>query len=141
MARDTVAFIRNCLQCTVSEDRQPGRQAALQIGHPKRRFAQVAFDIQTITPRTLQGNIKVVAIVDVFTIFVRARPIPDERAETIARVFIEDWIAVFGPMEWLLSDGGTNLVGGVIKELNAMLGIGRLQTYPFHAQANGTVER
>ena len=56
------------------------------------------------------------AIVDVFSRFVRARPIPDERAETIARVLIEDWIAVFGQMEWLLSDGGTNLVGGVIKE-------------------------
>ena len=50
MARDTVAFIRNCPQCTVSEDRQPGRQAALQIVHPKRRFAQVAFDKKLSRP-------------------------------------------------------------------------------------------
>ena len=80
-------------------------------------------------------------MVDVFTRYVRARAIPDEKAETIATVLIDDWVSIFGPMEWLLSDGGTKLVSDVIRELTAMLGIGRLQTYPFHPQANGTVER
>lgn len=40
-----------------------------------------------------------------FTRFVRTQPIPDELAETVARVFFDDRISVFGPMEWLLSDG------------------------------------
>ena len=44
-------------------------------------------------------------------------------------------------MEGLLSDGGTNVVSQIVKELAAMLGIGRKQTYPLHPQANGTVER
>ena len=44
-------------------------------------------------------------------------------------------------MERLLSDGGTNLVGNVIKSLTSILGVGRMQTYPLHPQANGTVER
>ena len=58
--------------------------------HPQRRFQQVAFDVQTITPRTKSGNIKVLAIVDVFTRYVRARPIPAEKANTIAKVLVED---------------------------------------------------
>lgn len=44
-------------------------------------------------------------------------------------------------MEGMLSDGGTNVVSIIVKELYEMLGIGRLQTYPLHPQANGAVER
>lgn len=44
-------------------------------------------------------------------------------------------------MKCLLSDGGPNLVGVVIKALTSMLVMGRMQTYPLHPQANGTVER
>lgn len=141
MAKDTARFVKDCLQCTVSDDRQPPRQVELEVVHPKRRFAQVAFDIQTITPRSGQGNIKVVAFIDVFTRYVRAVPIKDEKAETIAQKLLDEWIAIFGPMETLLSDGGTNLVGNVVSALTSMLGIGRVQTYPLHPQANGTVER
>ena len=90
MAKDTAAFVRNCLQCTVAEDQQPGRQVGLEVVHPRRRFEQVAFDVKTITPRTRRGNIKVLALIDVFTRYVRARPIPDEKAETIAGVLLED---------------------------------------------------
>lgn len=44
-------------------------------------------------------------------------------------------------MEGMLSDGGTNVVSTIVKELYEMLGIGRLQNYPLHPQANGAVER
>lgn len=114
MGRDVALFIRNCIPCTVAEDRQPKRQVALEVVHPVRRFEQVGFDVQTITPRTSRGNIKVLAMVDIFTRYVRARAIPDEKAETIAQVLLEEWIGVFGPMEWLLSDEGPNMVGKVM---------------------------
>lgn len=99
MGRDTADFISNCLPCAVADNRQPGRQAALEVLHPERRFAQVAFDAQTITRRTSNGNIEVLAMVDVFTGFVRARGIPHGKADTIAKVLLEDWIGVSGPME------------------------------------------
>ncbi len=121
--------------------RRPGRQAALEIIHPKGRFEQVALDIQTITPRTNGGNIKIVAMIDVFTRFVRAVPVPDEKATTIARVVVDEWVSIFGPMVRLLSDRGPSLIGKVVDEMAELLGIGRLLTYPLHPQANGTVER
>ncbi len=68
-----VSFVGKCLQCAVSEDRQPGRQAPLEIVHPRGRFEQVAVDVQTITPRTGRGNIKVLAIIDVFYSFSQSR--------------------------------------------------------------------
>ncbi len=95
--KDTAEFITQCLPCAVSEDSRPGRQAALEIIHPKRRFEQVALDIQTISPRTNGGNIKIVAMIDVFTRFLRAVPVPDEKATTISRFVVDEWVSIFWP--------------------------------------------
>ena len=137
---DVIKCIQNCTQCAVAEEEHPQRKASLEIVHPKRRFEQVAIDVQTIKPRTKAGNIKILVMIDVFTRFVRAVPIPNEKAGTVAKVVLEDWIGLFRPMEKLMSDGGTNLVSKVVKNLVGRLGIGRMQTYPWHPQANGTVE-
>lgn len=88
MAEDVATFVRNCPQCTIAEDQQPDGQVGLEVIHRQRRFQQVAFDVQTITLRTKTGNVKVLAIVDVFTRYVCARPIPDEMAKTIAKVLV-----------------------------------------------------
>lgn len=82
--------------------------------HPNQ---QVAFDIRTISTRTEKGNIKVLAILDTSTRYIRARAIPDERAETIAQVLVEDFISILRPIETFLSDGGPNLTSGIIRNL------------------------
>ena len=41
----------------------------------------------------------------------------------------------------LLSDRGTSFTSSIIRELCEILGIQRLQTTPYHSQANGLVER
>lgn len=66
--------------------------------HPRWRFEQVAMDVQTITPRTDAENIKILVMIDVFTRFVRAVPIPNEKAETISEVLLDEWIAVL--VQW-----------------------------------------
>lgn len=83
-------FCKRLSTGTVAEDQQPGVQAFLELRHPERRLQLFAFDIQTITPRTKNGNIKVLAMTDMFSRFVRAKAIPDEKAETIASVSIEE---------------------------------------------------
>ena len=70
----------------------------MQVYHSPCRFAQVRVDIQTVTPRTTRGNVKILVLVDTFTRFARAMAIPDERADTIAQEIMEEWISVFGPM-------------------------------------------
>lgn len=80
MAKDVANHIKNCLQCIVSADTRPRKQAELTVMHPKRRFEQVAIDDQTLTPRTARGNIKVFAMIDVLTRFVRAVAIKNEKS-------------------------------------------------------------
>lgn len=97
-------LLTSCVPCPVSKNCKPGRQARLEVIHPQRRFLQVAFDVQTITPKTEGEKTKVLTIVDVCTRFVKAVLIPDEKSETIAQTMINELIFLFSPVERLLSD-------------------------------------
>lgn len=115
--KDLATFLNKCVTCTLSEDRKPGKQARLEVVHPKRRFSHVAFDIQTVSPKTESGNTEVIAIIDVFTSYVRAVPIPNEQGEALAKALIDERISIFRPMEKLLSDRGRSLTGLVVSNL------------------------
>lgn len=68
-------------------------------------------------------------------------PILDERAETLAKKILDEWISIFGAMESLLSDRGPNFIVKVVSGMAEQLGTKRVTTSPFHPQANGCVER
>lgn len=132
VAKETAINIKNCLSCVLPEDRQPGKQAYIEAHHPESRFQVMVFDVQTITTRSGKGNLKALPMVDVFTRFIRARAIPEEKADTIASVVIDEWISILGMMEYLLSHGGPNLTGEVMNNLTDRLGIGRMQKHALH---------
>lgn len=67
---------------------QATEKILMEVTHPKHRFSYVAIDIQSITLKTKKGKWKVVAMVDFFTIYVSALPVPDEKAEKTARIMI-----------------------------------------------------
>lgn len=89
---------------TVSDDMRAGKQASLKLVHPQRRFAQVTFNVQNITSRASEGYSKIVVLMDVLTRFVRAVSVRDEIVKMVAKVWSDEWISVFGPIERLFSD-------------------------------------
>lgn len=139
--RDIRMKIARCVPCTAETAARPVQGASMEVYHPCRRFQQVAVDVLTITQRTLAGNINVLVMIDTFTRFARAVPIPDERAETVARKILDEWVAIFGAMETFLSDRGPNFIGKVVSNMAERLGTKPVTTSPFHPQANGCVER
>lgn len=80
-------------------------------------------------------------MIDTFTRFARAVPIPDERAETVARKIQDEWVSIFGAMETLLSNRGRNFIRKAVSNMAEQLGEKRVKTSPFHPEANGFVER
>lgn len=102
----------------------------MEIVHLKRRYEQVTIHIQTISPRTEAGNIKSIVMIGVFTRYVRTIPIPDERAETLPKLLLDECIPVFRPIQKLLTDGGTNLVNKVAENLVENLSVGNMELIP-----------
>jgi transposase InsO family protein len=70
-----------------------------------------------------------------------AVPLRDEKAETIAEVLFDRWIAIFGPPFRLLSDLGKPFAFGVVKYLCAKVSTEKIETAPYHPQSDGCVER
>ena len=64
----------------------------------------------------------------------------DQTAKTVAKVFYECFIAVFGAPMKLLNDMGANFTSVMVEELCAAFGIQKCRTTAYHAQCNRQVE-
>ena len=70
-----------------------------------------------------------------------AVPMADQKAETIARAFIDNVVSRHGVPVKLLTDQGRNFESELMKEVFKLLGVHKLRTSPYHPQTDGQVER
>ena len=82
----------------------------------------------------------VLVMTDHFTRYALAVVTKDQMAKTVAKVFYEHFIAVFGMPTKLLSDRGANFMSALVEELCSVFGIQKCRTTAYHAQCNGQVE-
>jgi len=68
-------------------------------------------------------------------------PIPDIRAETVARALLSGWISRFGCPQPITVEQGRQFQSQLIHSLARMCGIQLRRTNPHHPAANGLVER
>ena len=104
---DTHKFCRACLVCSTRKGTRKTFRPPLQpipIGGP---FHRVGVDILQL-PLTAKGNQYVAVFVDYLIKWPEAFAIPDQKAETIARLFVEHILCRHGIPEELLSDRGAN---------------------------------
>ena len=66
---------------------------------------------------------------------------PDQKASTIARIFVEHMVTRHGVPEQLLSDRGANFLSSIVQEVCALLGVMKINTSGYHPQTDGLVER
>lgn len=65
------------------------KKGQLEIVYCTRRLQKVVFDLQMTEPRMPSGNRKALAVVEVLFRHVTAKTIPDEGADTVARMLVE----------------------------------------------------
>ena len=82
----------------------------------------------------------VLVITDHFMRYALVVVMKDQTAKTVAKVFYEHFIAVFGVPMKLLSDRGANFMSALVEELCATFSIQKCHTTAYHAQCNGEVE-
>ena len=79
-------------------------------------------------PKTEHGNTHVVVFQDFLTKWLMVFPVPDKKADRIARLFADEVLSKIGVPEALLSDRGTNLLSHLMLDLCKLLGIKKLTT-------------
>ena len=80
-------------------------------------------------------------IINRFTRWPEAIPLPDAKTPTCTNALIRGWISRFGVPADITSDRGPQFTSSLWSNLNKMLGIKQQHTTAYHPQANGMVER
>ena len=80
-------------------------------------------------------------IIDRFTRWPEAIPLPDAKTPTCTNALIRGWISRFGVPADITSDRGPQFTSSLWSNLNKMLGIKQQHNTAYHPQANGMVER
>ncbi|GFX49145.1 retrovirus-related Pol polyprotein from transposon 412 [Trichonephila clavipes] len=127
-----------CAARKVPRKRTRGRLQLYNVGTP---FERIAFDILGPLPRSSDDNNNILAVMDYFTKWPEAYPIPDQEASTVAEVLVQHWISRFGVPLQLHSDQGRNFDFAVCKRLCEINAIDKTRTTVLHPQSDGMVER
>jgi len=80
-------------------------------------------------------------MIDRFTRWIEAVPMQDMTATKCATTLIQHWIARFGVAHSITTDQGRQFESTLYKQLSKLLGFQKIRSSPYHAQANGMIER
>ncbi|GFV80177.1 retrovirus-related Pol polyprotein from transposon 412 [Trichonephila clavipes] len=127
-----------CHICDPCPRKRTRRKLKYNVGAP---FKRIAFDNQGPLQRSSDGNNNILVVMDYFTKWSEAYPIPDQEASTVAEVLVQHWISRFGVPLQLHSDQGRNFNSAICKRLCEILAINKTRTTALNPQSDGMVER
>ncbi|GBN16646.1 Transposon Ty3-G Gag-Pol polyprotein [Araneus ventricosus] len=114
------------------------------LAHPEIAASTKLISARYVWPGPLppsEGQIYLLTIIDRFSRWPEAIPIPDMRAKTICRAIFDAWISRFGCPSVVTSDQGSQLRSSIFVEFTRMLGTQKIKTTPYHPISNRIVER
>ena len=101
----------------------------------------VVVDILGPLPESSTGNSNILVAGDYFMKWLEAYAIPNQEADTVARIRVDQMFCWFSLPEQLHPDQGKQFESAVIQEICNLLGIKKTRTSPYHPQCDGLVER
>uniref|UniRef100_A0A8R1E486 RNA-directed DNA polymerase n=1 Tax=Caenorhabditis japonica TaxID=281687 RepID=A0A8R1E486_CAEJA len=133
-------IVKACSKCICRND-YPKMVAPLTPYRTSYPLEIVACDLIDVG-LSIQGNRYALTILDLFTKYGIAVPIPDKKAETVFKAFAERWAVGEGRIpHTLLTDQGKEFANGLFEQFNTMLKIKHVMTKGYNSRANGAVER
>jgi hypothetical protein len=132
--------VDSCEVCAKLKNPLASRAELQPITDFSKPFDMVAMDILELT-RTNSGNKYVIVFSDYLTKWVEAFALKDMKAETIAKVFINEVVSRHSAPSKLLSDQGQNFLSNLVKSICEYLQINKVQTAPYSPKCDGLVER
>ena len=139
--KDTLNWVESCGICAARKT-PPNKRADLNpILEFEGPFDVVGVDILGPLPTTDDGNKYVVVFSDYLSKWPEAFALKDAKAETIARVFVEELICRHSAPVKLLSDQGRNFMSEVIAEVCRYFSVNKINSTAYRPQTNGLTER
>ena len=134
---------RWCICCKGCIQKRTAKLCQGRLGHMPSYgpFEVVAMDIVGPLPSTDNGNVFMLVICDHFTRWVEVMAITDHTAQTVADVFVTEFVCRFGLPIQIHTDQGTEFMSNLFKQMCQLLNLKQSRNTPYHPQADGLVER
>lgn len=140
MNKDINLWSKTCIQCQKQKVTRHTRSPVSNIPIPPGRFLHIHTDLVGPLPYS-DGNIYILTVIDRFSRWIEAFPLPDQTAATVAKTLVSQYVSRFGCPERITTDQGTQFESQLMNEVYNLLGITRKRTTAYHPQSNGLVER
>ncbi|CAL9696274.1 unnamed protein product [Knipowitschia caucasica] len=139
MSKDIDKWVSQCVECqksalTIKQETKP---IPIEVSQP---FELVGMDLIGKVVKTEAGNEYIAVMIDYFTKWSEAYPLPSKTAADVAQCILKFFYR-FGAPKRILTDQGKEFVNELNKELCKMLNIERSLCAPYHPQTNGLVEK
>ena len=145
LRRDVKTYITSCSICLARKSSCPRRapMGHLEVGHRWERVAMDLLDMSVNTGicRLTRGNRYVLVMVDCFSRWTEACPLPDKTAHSVADAFFNQVVCGFGMPSVIHSDQGREFENKIMQELCILCGSHNTRTTPYHPESDGMVAR
>ena len=135
------SFLLACANCAQYHRGKPPRQGELQpfsVGDPGEL---ISIDVTGPHTKTKRGNVYILTCQDYFSKWVECFALPNQEAELVARVLVEQVFCRYGFPAKLLSDKGSNFESRLFQEMCRVMGVTKLRTSSYKPSCNGLIER
>lgn len=141
MTKDIANFIRNCDKCNHNKVRPGNKEQLILTPTPTQAFDIVVLDTIGPLPESTFGNRYALTLICDLTKYLVTIPIPNKDAKTVARAIFEKFVLIYGAMNTIKSDLGTEFKNQVLTELCDLFKIRINYSTAYHHETLGTVER
>ena len=129
MRGDVRTYIASCTICLARKSPCPRRapMCHVEVGH---RWDRVAMDLLDMSVTTTKGNRYVLVMVDCFSRWTEACPLPDKTAQSVANAFFNQIVCRFGMPMVIHSDQGREFENRIMQELCILCGSHKTRMTP-----------
>ena len=141
MSSDVDVHCSTCSVCSARKPPTPHPRAPMSLDRASYPMQRVAIDLLGPLPTTAAGNRYIAVVVDYFTKWTEAFPLPDIRTTTVASAFVDGFVCRYGVPDVLHSDQGGQFTSTLFVSICQLLDLGKTRTTPYRPQSDGLVER
>ena len=134
-------FQSRCEQCIRFNRLKAKRAVPLQSIAIDGPLQRIHMDIVSMGVRTADNNYYLLVMVDSFTKWAEAVPMPNKEALTTAKGFYRTWVTRHGPPTILITDQGAEFTAALMTTLAMLMNIDHIFTSAYSPQSNGQCER